>query len=333
MSTSDDLRPAVATYQTQISDTDTLLRSLIGSAVLLLAADFAEPVFFGEGFYSSLSVHPYWIIVILAAVQSGLYVGVAIAGLAALLMDWPTRQFGVSITSHYIDTAILPLQWLITALAIGVFRQGQLREETRLRHENARLAHMSERMSSEVMRLDAALARSELAAVTRPGVPTNQHIDHIIAYLSRLAEASRRQSGNSEPLPIHPVALLIEGPEGQFLVSGDGVDPWFPAGEVAESHSVVQALKGLERGAIVPTKDGSFVCSSLPRCGTQQAHGALVAMLHDETRTDDVTAWLGLLAPLVSVALIEDDEQTAALDDPDVQTAASLPYLLKNALN
>lgn len=333
MSPSEDLRPAATNSRTQVNDADMLLRSLLGSAVLLLTADVAEPVLFGEGFYASLSVHPYWIIVILAAVQSGLYVGVGIAGLAALMMDWPVRPFGVSITSHYIDTAILPLQWLITALAIGVFRQGQLREETRLRLENAQLGEMSERMSGEVLRLDAALARSELAAVTRPEGAAAHHIGHLIAYLARLAEAARRtQSEDVEPLQYPPVALLMKGADGRFAVEDGALDPWIPKGEMPQTHPVAQAIRGLDGHAIVPTGEVCFVCWPLASYGADEMHGALVAVLQDNRRIEDVKAWLGLLAPLVSAALVGEDDQAAALKDPAFRTAVGLPLLLKNGL-
>jgi len=334
MSISDDFSATAAKSPTVVNSSDTLLRSLIGSALLLLIADFAEPIFFGEGFYAALPLHPYWVIVILSAVQGGLYVGVAIAGLATLMMDWPIRPMGINITSHYIDTAILPLQWLIAALAIGVFRQGQLREEDRLRQDNARLIHISDQLSKEVLRLDEALARSELAVVTRPEDMTECHIGPMITYLARLANVSRQMlSDSSEPLPHHHIALLTENPDGNLDVATNGIEPWIAQGKIPETHPVAAVVKGLQGHAIVQTKEACFVCWSLPEHGAYPVYGALVTVLEDENRIADVKSWLSLLAPLVAVALAREDKQTALLKNPSFGTAARLPYLMKNNLN
>ncbi len=142
------------------------LRSLLGAVVLLLVARAAEPLFFGEGFYAALTIHPYWLFVILAAVQGGLYVGVSTAAMAALLMDWPPRPAGIDITAHYVELAILPVQWLLMAIIVGSIRQAQIRLEAELRTENARLRRMSEDLATEVNRMDSDVAALELQIAT-----------------------------------------------------------------------------------------------------------------------------------------------------------------------
>ena len=142
------------------------VRGLLSSAILLLIIRMAEPLFFGTGHFAGLAFHPFWIVILLAAMQDGLFVGVATAGLATLMMDWPPRPVGADITAHYLELAATPTQWLIVALIIGLFRQAQLRQMRHLRDEAARMARINETLAAEIHRLDAALAQAELIAAT-----------------------------------------------------------------------------------------------------------------------------------------------------------------------
>jgi hypothetical protein len=141
--------------------------AIVESFVLLLALKAIEALFFGPGYFASLGQHPFWIVVLLAAIQHGLFTGVITAGLAGLMMDWPPRPVDVDITAHYLEVAILPLQWLTAALCIGLFRQTQIREQRRLNQENAKLEGMNKALASEIARLDETIGRFELEAVTR----------------------------------------------------------------------------------------------------------------------------------------------------------------------
>ena len=142
------------------------LRGLIGAVVLLFVARAAEPLFFGQGFYATLTIYPFWIVVILASVQGGFFVGVATAAAAAMMMDWLPRPAGVDITAHYVELAIVPVQWLLAAVIIGTFRQGQIRSEARLLGENAMLRQMSEDLAAEMMRMDSEIGALELHAAS-----------------------------------------------------------------------------------------------------------------------------------------------------------------------
>ena len=102
------------------AETGLFLRGLVGSAVLLLAIKASESLFFGAGYFSSLTYHPFWIVILLAAVQHGLFVGLSIVGLATMMMDWPSRAVGTDITEYYVDIATQPVQWLVVALVIGL---------------------------------------------------------------------------------------------------------------------------------------------------------------------------------------------------------------------
>jgi hypothetical protein len=144
----------------------TVLREMIGVVVLLLVVRAAEPLFFGEGFYATLSAHPYWILVILASAQGGILTGVLTAAFAALVMDWPPRPIGVDITAHYVSAAIVPVQWLLAAIVIGAFRQQQIRHEMQLAAEVTRLTGMVTDFAQEIELLDQEIITLELRAAT-----------------------------------------------------------------------------------------------------------------------------------------------------------------------
>lgn len=169
--------------------TSQFLRGFIGSAILLVAINAAEPLFFGEGYFASLTYHPFWIVILLAAVQHGLFVGLSVVGLATMMMDWPSRPVGMDITEHYVDIAIAPAQWLIAALLIGLYRQQQLREQRAIVRENDRLRDINRTLAAEIHRLDAFVARAELAAATQSLPPAADGTDDRLAALDRLAGA------------------------------------------------------------------------------------------------------------------------------------------------
>jgi hypothetical protein len=172
-------------------DTGPFLGAIVESFVLLLLLEAAEILFFGDRYFASLAQHPFWIVVLLAALQHGLFAGVATAGLAALMMDWPPRPVDVDITAHYLEVAILPLQWLAAALCIGLFRQTQIRDQRRLQAEKASLEEINEALAAEVSRLDDEVEGFELEAVTRQGGGAS--VAGLLAGLGALHDASQEE--------------------------------------------------------------------------------------------------------------------------------------------
>lgn len=168
-------------------DSGLFLRGFISSAVLLAAINASEPLFFGEGHFATLTYHPFWLVILLAAVQHGVFVGLSVVGLATIMMDWPSRPVGMDITEHYVDIATVPAQWLIAALLIGLYRQQQIRHERSLARDNDRLREVNRTLAEEIQRLDVFVARAELAAATRP--PQTAEPDKRLAALDRLADA------------------------------------------------------------------------------------------------------------------------------------------------
>ncbi len=157
-------------------------RGIFEGFVLLVAVVAVERLFLGRGTYAALDVHPFWFPVLLITLQYGLYSGVVTACLAALMLDWPIRPPGQDIVDFYFEVVRLPVQWVLVAMAIGIFRQAQIRAETVRERTIASLRATNERFAEEVARLDDELYRFETAVATatvspgegpaaRPGMP------------------------------------------------------------------------------------------------------------------------------------------------------------------
>lgn len=198
-----------------VAGTDSFLRGFVGSAVLVLAIDLSEGLLFGDGYFAGLTWHPFWIVILLATVQHGLFVGLPIVGLATMMMDWPTRPVGVDITEHYGLIATVPAQWLAIALLIGVYRQQQLTRERAIARECARLREVNLVLAGEIHRLDAFVARTELAAATRAPLDATPDAD---------ADADRIAAPLGDP--VDPLRVAVSPPEDHgtvlSLVPDDG---------------------------------------------------------------------------------------------------------------
>jgi hypothetical protein len=145
-------------------------RGIFEGFVLLVAFVAVERVFLGRGTFAGLDVHPFWFPVLLVTLQYGFYSGVVTACLAALMLDWPIRPPGQDIVDFYFELVRLPVQWVLAAMAIGIFRQAQIRAETVRERTIASLRATNERFAEEVARLDDELYRFETAiATTGPG--------------------------------------------------------------------------------------------------------------------------------------------------------------------
>ena len=133
---------------------------------LLVGLLAIETLFLGRGAYAALDLHPFWLPVILVALQHGLYGGVATAALASWLMDWPPRAPGVDISTYNLEMAHLPIQWLLYAVLIGLYRHGERQKQAEQERELARLRHSNQVFADEIRRIDEELWRFEVAAAT-----------------------------------------------------------------------------------------------------------------------------------------------------------------------
>lgn len=195
------------------------LRAVLGNLILLLLLVGAERLLFEQGYYSSLIQHPFWIVILIAAVHDGLFVGVLIAVASTFLMDWPTRPAEIDITTHYIQVAILPLQWLLAALCIGLFRQAELRRAIVDAAEMARLQQVNEVLAADIMNIEAQMTRTQLETLMH-----DQNLEQEDELFSRILTL---QGADIETVASHfgpvvelctylPATILLKISKGEF---------------------------------------------------------------------------------------------------------------------
>lgn len=295
------------TVTPDVSDMRLFLRGIIGSAILLLATKAVELLFFGPGYYSSLAQHPFWIIVLIAALADGLFVGVATAGLAAMMMDWPPRPIGVDITSHYIDIAILPLQWLMVALCVGALRQIEIRNERAMKRRNDELVDMNEALAEEVQRLDAAVESMEVAAITREGSEQVGIAERLVALRhADRDDLSRRFAEAAALYTAQPSVLLTWDGETSLTpvaeIGREGLSVPIPASE-ALFRQLKDSLAGiLLEGAPIEGTDGVLVAAPIHSRGGQFV-GAVLILARDKDQAGEQMAIAELLASVLSTPL------------------------------
>lgn len=287
------------------------LRAFIGSAVLLLTISAAEPLFFGEGYFSTLTYHPFWIVVLLAAVQHGLFVGVATVGLATLMMDWPPRPVGVDITAHYVDMATTPTQWLIVALLIGSYRQAQIRRDQQVRRHNARLAVINDTLATEIHRLDAALMRAELSAATRPEAASQPSRPRAaldaLAQLSVAGAADRADAfvAAARACSDAGIAWFEVSPAGDLVLRAathPGIE--IPASASARDLPACSARpKTFAPGEGLAPEAGHALCLPVIPTAAREPVGGVVAFADSPQELPGLTSTLTLLARALEAAV------------------------------
>jgi hypothetical protein len=202
-----------------------------------------ERIFLGRGAFAALDVHPFWFPVLLVTLQYGLYSGVVTACLAALMLDWPIRPPGQDIVDFYFEVVRLPVQWVLVAMAIGVFRQSQIRAETVRERAIAGLRATNERFAEEVARLDEELYRYETAVATaspREDATPASGVPEALARLAALRTASpdalglRFTEAAQAVLGAAPIRLYRVTAEGDYADLADapalpGAPPRLPA--------------------------------------------------------------------------------------------------------
>lgn len=290
-------------------DDDSIFRVPLESGLLLLAIKFAEPILFEPGFYSQLNFHPFWIVILLAAMHYGLFGGVVAAGLASLLMDWPPRPLGVDIAQHYTEMAIQPLHWLVVALAIGSYRSLQIRESRRLQAELARTRDVNEKLAEEITRMDTALAHAELAFVTQeadhsrtlPVIGGLLDILHSSGSNEEMADAFARASEAATTLP---AALLMLDPAGNFVeATSSGALDGLPL-PLSKSNPLVDRARLEPRSAVVPRKDvgagkSGFLTISGVHLGDDAALAGIVVLVAED---EDDAAFAQDVAEMLAIA-------------------------------
>ncbi len=116
-----------------------LRSSAVFETVAFLAIMLIASFFFGEGNrFWGVEPHPFWVIVILMAVQYGTSEGVfaaVLSSVALLLGNMPEQQLNPDTYAYIYDVLRLPVLWLIAAVVVGELRQRHVREREYLKKE------------------------------------------------------------------------------------------------------------------------------------------------------------------------------------------------------
>lgn len=282
------------------------LRAMIGNVILLLLLVGAERLFFDRGFYATLIQHPFWIVVLIAAVHDGLFVGVLIAVASTVLMDWPMRPAEVDITAHYIQVAILPLQWLLAALCIGLFRQAELRKAMLASAEMLRLQRVNEVLAADIMTVEAQLAHTQLEALSR-----DETLDRDATLVGTILALQKADIFTLAPLfgavanlcTPFPARLYLKNVEGEF----DLLDTDQPGNRLSGNHHfTVEQMQSLRMLAdvISPRTTPSdqqpeqqfTVAAGITSPGRRTLHGAVELLVSDSKSTDQAVIAARFLA-------------------------------------
>lgn len=238
--------------QTSRSGYEDALRGIIGAAVLSVLIAGAEPLLFGAGFYETLKLHPFWIVILIASLQHGPGVGIASVALATFLMGWPDRFVGEDAAVYAARVAVLPLQWLVVALIVGLYSQRKILETEGLRAEVTRLEDVSDTLAAEIERMDSLVLDLERASAAKSGATTTQIIPDASETYTVLARAlpdlAALAGARASELPATfeaASAALFDGPVA-LIAAAPGEDPLFigSAPELGCSPEVMSASLG-----------------------------------------------------------------------------------------
>jgi hypothetical protein len=125
--------------------------------VFLLCAALAADTLLGQGDrFAGIAPHPFWIIVLLVAVQYGAKEGLvaALAASAALLIGHsPEQGFSEDLYDWLLRASREPLLWVFAALLLGEIRDAHRRERDRLREALTETRHQADAIALAYERL------------------------------------------------------------------------------------------------------------------------------------------------------------------------------------
>ncbi len=157
-----------------------LRRSALIEIGLFLAATLTVDFLFFDGTrFRHIAPHPFWILILLIAVQYGINEGLvaAVAASAAFLIrNLPEQTFSQDMYDYLFSVTLTPLMWLVAALVFGELRQRQIRERDRLRTELATAQDREETIAAAYQRLSRANDQLEtrLAGQVRTAIALSQ---------------------------------------------------------------------------------------------------------------------------------------------------------------
>lgn len=119
--------------------------ALLELGLFFLIALTLDALFGGGDRFWGVQPHPFWIIVIVLAVQYGVTAGLAAAAastVALLLFNLPQQRVDQDMYGWLFEVAINPMLWLVAAMLIGEIRMRHIRERDDLSEQ---VEHIAER--------------------------------------------------------------------------------------------------------------------------------------------------------------------------------------------
>ncbi|MFC6639791.1 hypothetical protein [Sulfitobacter sediminilitoris] len=299
----------------------------------------AEMLFFGVGFYDQLTLHPFWIVILITAMQHGVGVAFATVVIATLLIGLPDRLVGEAASMHAARVAVLPLQWLVVALVVGLYRQKEIIKKDGLSAEVTRLEGMSESLAAEVDRMDGMVAQLEREAATRPIMQSNVEVsrrsDEIEHFRRALPELAALAGATGTDLPTTfeaaanalfetPVALLVTSQEQGTLLMGTMPD--FADTPRALSDLVLAVLEKRDQAATVVFREEGIEADGAATLARRYAHidaelsATVILFAPDVARAEASTNQVEILAEMARIAI---DRLSRALEAGEDAGSAS----------
>jgi len=282
-----------------------VLRAMLDAIALIVILQLAETIFFGPGFYAGMDFHPFWLVVLLTTLQNGLFAGVIATVLATLALERPAREIGVDVVEHYMQFSIQPLQWLLAALLLGLFRGAELRDQARLRMA-LRSANQDKKTLAEELNLaDAALNQVEMEGLTQSGLSPNL----VAETLSDLG--SSRSSDTLEDAFNAACRLLVQSPcllvmwadDRLTVVAGDRTARDLFARDVSSNTALADVVESATPSVLdsADVKSGTHGCLAVSpfHDKTGGARGAVVILAEDCGTAAQATLPASILAGIV----------------------------------
>lgn len=143
-----------------------LRRSALVEIVAFLGLMLALDLLFGSGNrFADFRPHPFWLVVLLIAMQYGTNEGLIAAGAATAALyvgAVPEQQLNQDLYDYLFEVSRLPIIWLFAAMLFGELRTRQLRQVERLRAALHQAEHRESVLSGAYRRLSEAKEALEI---------------------------------------------------------------------------------------------------------------------------------------------------------------------------
>lgn len=159
------LAPDVSPHLSPPHPARVVLAAAVESGIAIVALLAAGALLGVPDRFAQISPHPFWLVVILVAVQYGSAGGIAAAALASaafLIGNIPEQTFDQTLAQWLLHLTAQPVIWFLTAIVLGEIRAGQARAHDELVSDFTRLRTQAESIATayaELSGLHAGLER------------------------------------------------------------------------------------------------------------------------------------------------------------------------------